>query len=89
MSKNKKKISKDLREQRRINEAQKANVASRLNVSYTNVVEAKSPVVAASTVGEKYNLPVDHIKRDLIKNAAYMVFVVVLLAVLKITKISF
>ena len=88
----KKKVANNIKEKRRLYEAEKANMKSRFGVVFTS--SATNPVHAETTKKdtaaiEKFSLPVMAIKHDMVKNGLYMVFVVIVLAVLKITGISF
>jgi len=85
----KKKLSKQLRIERRLKEAQKAESATLYRPqdvktnSSSNV--STSPVSTASLPkSEKYSLPIAEIKHDLWKNLFYAGFSIVLVVVLKI-----
>jgi hypothetical protein len=84
----KKKVSNSIKDKRRLHEAEKASMKSRLTASFSPV-SPEANVKRDVPVGEKFNLPVAHIKRDMVKNGLYMVFVVVVLAVLKMTGFKF
>ena len=81
----KKKLSKSQKEQRRLKEAAKAAGSIRGDRTEINAYVPATPTPKGDL---KFTLPVSQIKKDLAKNAAYMLFVVIALTVLKITGIS-
>ncbi len=88
----KKKISNSIKDKRRLHEAEKASMKSRFGVVYEESITPASSELTIkkdTPVSDKFNLPVSAIKRDMVKNGLYMVFVVVVLVILKVAGLKF
>ncbi|NMB70214.1 hypothetical protein GYA27_03380 [candidate division WWE3 bacterium] len=88
----KKKISNSIKDKRRLHEAEKASMKSRLGVVYgePSIKTGTETTVKKDTpVNDKFNLPVTAIKRDMVKNGIYMLFVLLVLVVLKVSGLKF
>jgi hypothetical protein len=84
----KKKLSKTIKEMRRVTEAEKALSKGFLE-NRQQPVTFKQTVSATKDVTNNYALPVKQIKIDLIGNVAFMCLSIALLVLLRITNLGF
>lgn len=85
----KKKVDNNTKEKRRLVEAEKAIMKTRFGTTYVLDAQPTAKAENDSLGRDRFSLPVAHIRRDLIKNGLFMLFVVVILIVLKVTNITF
>jgi hypothetical protein len=86
----KKTRSKELRRQKEIERAQIKS--QKLGVSMQGNVEkivSSVPSTGSKLKEEKYQLPIQLIKRDLVKTSLYAVFVILALVLLNVSKVDF